>query len=121
MPDRTYLGWPFFTDAHREVADAAAAWAADELGAAHAAGDVDDACRALVRRLGAAGWLRRCVPQAYGGVTPALDVRTLCLMRETLAHADALADFAFAMQGLGAGPITLFGSEALKRRYLPRV
>jgi acyl-CoA dehydrogenase len=121
MPDRTYLAWPFFDDAHRELADAAAAWAAGELGTAHGAADVDEVCRSLVRRLGAGGWLRRCVPQAYGGVTPALDVRTLCLMRETLAHVDALADFAFAMQGLGAGPITLFGSDALKAKYLPRV
>jgi acyl-CoA dehydrogenase len=121
VPDRTFLGWPFFDDAHRDLAGAAAEWAARELGDAHPGADVDEACRALVRRLGAAGWLRWCVPAAYGGMGEALSVRALCILRETLAHADALADFSFAMQGLGAGPITLFGSEALRRRYLPPV
>jgi acyl-CoA dehydrogenase len=125
VPDRTFLGWPFFAAPHRELADGAAAWAAAELtgeggGGLHR-GSVDDACRSLVRRLGDAGWLRWCVPAAYGGAHEGLDVRSLCLLRETLAHADALADFAFAMQGLGAGPVSLFGSDALKRRYLPNV
>jgi acyl-CoA dehydrogenase len=121
VTDRTFLGWPFFDDAHRELARGAAEWAARELAVAHDGASVDAACRALVRRLGEAGWLRWCVPAGYGGVRETLDVRALCVMRETLAHADALADFAFAMQGLGAGPITLFGSEALRRRYLPPV
>jgi acyl-CoA dehydrogenase len=122
--DRTFLGWPFFADAHRELAESAAAWASAELiGSADSVdhSNVDDACRSLVRRLGDAGWLQWTVPAAYGGMRDALDVRSLCLMRETLAHADALADFAFAMQGLGAGPVTLFGSDELRRRYLPRV
>jgi alkylation response protein AidB-like acyl-CoA dehydrogenase len=82
---------------------------------------VDAECRALVRRLGDAGWLRHAVPAAHGGASARLDVRALCLVRETLARADGLADFAFAMQGLGAGPISLFGSEALRARYLRRV
>ena len=121
MGDRTFLRWPFFDDAHRALADGAAAWAAQSLSAESHGGDVDAECRSLVRRLGDAGWLRWCVPEAYGGRTAALDVRSLCLMRETLAHADALADFAFAMQGLGAGPVSLFGGEALRGRWLPRV
>jgi alkylation response protein AidB-like acyl-CoA dehydrogenase len=83
--------------------------------------DVDAECRALVRRLGRAGWLRYAVPAAHGGAFERLDVRALCLARETLARADGLADFAFAMQGLGAGPISLFGSEPLRARYLSRV
>jgi acyl-CoA dehydrogenase len=123
MPDRTFLGWPFFGDEHRAQARDLDAWVAAERDAlAHPAdGDVDAACIALVRRLGAAGWLRWAVPAAYGGATERLDVRSLCLVREILAHADGLADFAFAMQGLGTGPISLFGSDELKRRYLPPV
>jgi acyl-CoA dehydrogenase len=74
-----------------------------------------------VRKLGEGGWLRYCVPAAYGGVHEALDVRSLALIRETLARHDGLADFAFAMQGLGSGAISLFGSEAQKRAYLPAV
>ncbi len=73
------------------------------------------------RALGEAGWLRTVVPSSFGGLTPTFDVRTLCLVRETLAYENGLADFAFAMQGLGTGPITLFGSHELKQTYLPRV
>ena len=83
--------------------------------------DVDGSCRRLVRAMGEAGWLRAAVPAAYGGLYPTFDVRTLCLAREILAYHDGLADFAFAMQGLGTGSITLAGSDALKARYLPRV
>ncbi|HEU6440942.1 MAG TPA: acyl-CoA dehydrogenase family protein, partial [Microvirga sp.] len=75
----------------------------------------------IVRKLGDGGWLRAAIPESYGGLYPTLDVRTLCLSRETLAYQDGLADFAFAMQGLGSGPISLFGSEDLKRHYLPKV
>jgi acyl-CoA dehydrogenase len=101
------LRWPFFEDRHRELAAALAAWElppGDEL---------DAHCRALVRGLGEAGFLRHCVGE--------IDVRTLCIARETLAYRDALADFAFAMQGLGSGAISLFGSEEQKERHLPRV
>ena len=84
-------------------------------------GNVDTACRRLVHALGAGGWLKAVVPAAYGGQGERLDVRTLCLTRETLAFHDGLADFAFAMQGLGTGSISLFGSEAVKARYLPPV
>ncbi|HEV7587467.1 MAG TPA: acyl-CoA dehydrogenase family protein [Longimicrobium sp.] len=121
MPDRTYLAWPFFADAHRDLAARLGEWAARELSAVPHGGDVDAACRDLVRRLAEGGWLRYAVPAAYGGVHERLDVRSLCLARETLAYAHGLADFAFAMQGLGSGPISLFGTDEQKRRWLPAV
>jgi acyl-CoA dehydrogenase len=121
VPDRSFLNWPFFDDTHRRLAEALEVWAEQELPAHAEDADVDAATRALVRRLGEGGWLRHAVPAAYGGVSERLDVRTLCLIRETLARHDGLADFAFAMQGLGTGPISLFGSEDLRRRYLPPV
>jgi len=83
--------------------------------------DVDASCRALVQALGAAGLLRHCVPASHGGALPGLDSRALCVMRETLAYHDGLADFAFALQGLGSGAITLAGSEAQQARWLPAV
>lgn len=113
--------WPFFTDAHRTFASELRAWAQGELAHAHETTDVDADCRALVKQLGVAGWLRYAVPAEYGGMHEKLDVRTLCIARETLSRVSALADFVFAMQGLGAGPISLFGSDALKAKYLPRV
>lgn len=104
MSDRSFLDWPFFEPRHRELADSLDAWAARHLPVDH--GDVDAACRALVAMLGQGGWLRHS--GAKTGET--LDVRSLCLIRETLARHDGLADFAFAMQGLGMGPISLFGT-----------
>lgn len=106
--DRSFLDWPFFEDRHRELAEVLESWCAG-LSVDH--GDVDSACRDLVARLGAEGWLKHSAGS--------LDVRTLCLIRETLARHDGLADFAFAMQGLGTGAITLFGTEA-HRSWLPR-
>lgn len=114
------LAWPFFEDRHRRFAEELSAWADATLpGLPHA--DVDAACRARVAALGEGGFLRAAVPEAYGGLNPALDVRTLCLAREILAARDGLADFAFAMQGLGTGAITVAGSEAMKARILPGV
>jgi len=115
MADKSYLGWPFFEERHRALADAIDAWCAANLPVDH--GDVDAACRDLVAQLGRGGWLTHSAvdPDAPG----TLDVRTLCLMRETLARHDGLADFAFAMQGLGAGAISLFGNDA-QRRWLRR-
>jgi acyl-CoA dehydrogenase len=114
------LDWPFFDAAHRRLAQEARDWAAGELrDSAH--DDVDQRCRALVRQLGAAGWLRHCVPAAHGGAWPKLESRALCLLRETFAYRDGLADFAFAMQGLGSGAISLAGSPAQCANYLPRV
>jgi acyl-CoA dehydrogenase len=121
VSDRTYLDWPFFDPAHRDLAARLDEWAAQRLSDAHEDADVDDTCRRLVKRLGEAGWLRYAVPAAYGGALERLDSRSLCLIRETLARHAGLADFAFAMQGLGSGAISLYGSEALKQRYLPRV
>lgn len=120
MADRTFLDWPFFGDEHRRLAADLESWCEAELGHSHN-DDIDAECRALVRKLGAGGWLRYCVPSAWGGVHETLDVRSLAIIRETLARHDGLADFAFAMQGLGSGTISLFGSEAQKESYLPAV
>ncbi|OHC58785.1 MAG: acyl-CoA dehydrogenase [Rhodobacterales bacterium RIFCSPHIGHO2_02_FULL_62_130] len=111
MPDRSFLEWPFFEERHRALAEALEAWAGAHLPVDH--GDVDAACRGLVAALGAGGWLQHS-GAAAGEV---LDVRTLCLIRETLARHDGLADFAFAMQGLGMGAVSLFGSE-VQREWL---
>jgi acyl-CoA dehydrogenase len=122
MPDRSYLGWPFFEERHRTLAAGIEEWAADRIAPlADREDDVDDTCRLLVARLAEGGWLRYVVPRAWGGNSDTLDVRALCLIRETLARHGALADFAFALQGLGSGAITLFGSDGLKETYLPAV
>lgn len=120
--DHQHLAWPFFDERHRELAAHLGAWAATHLhGAGHDA-DVDAQCRSLVRDLGRAGWLRHAVAgTAYGGATEAIDTRAICLLRETLAWHHGLADFAFAMQGLGSGAISLAGSDAQRERWLPRV
>jgi alkylation response protein AidB-like acyl-CoA dehydrogenase len=118
---RAHLEWPFFEPRHRAFADDLDAWAAEHIGAQHA-DDVDAACRALVRELGTGGWLAHAVAgRAYGGAADTLDTRTLCLARETLARHAGLADFAFAMQGLGAGAISLDGTPEQRARWLPRV
>jgi acyl-CoA dehydrogenase len=122
MPDRSFLTWPFFDEAHRRLARELEEWAAPEAWAwEQVEDDVDAATQALVLRLGQSGWLRYAIPAAYGGAHDQLDVRSLCLVRETLARFSSLADFAFAMQGLGTGPISLFGSDELRQRYLPPV
>ena len=120
MADRAFLDWPFFDESQRRMAGELEEWCRAELTDGHGS-DVDAACRTLVRKLGDGGWLRYCVPAPWGGVHDALDVRSLALIRETLARHDGLADFAFAMQGLGSGTISLFGSEAQRRDYLPAV
>jgi acyl-CoA dehydrogenase len=119
-----WLDWPFFEDRHRELAGALQAWCAGRYTEDDHAG-VDAACRRRVAQLGADGWLRYAVPQGpggkWGGKWPDIDSRALCIIRETLARHDGLADFAFAMQGLGSGAISLVGSDALKQAWLPRV
>jgi acyl-CoA dehydrogenase len=115
VPDRSFLAWPFFDERHRTLAAKMETWCASNLPVAH--DDLDAACRDLVRKFGRDGWLSHTAPGPDG--TTSLDVRTLCLIRETLARHDALADFAFAMQGLGAGPISLFGN-ADQRQWLKR-
>lgn len=114
MADRTFLSWPFFEDRHRELARELDRWADQTLGHIDHA-DVDAACRNLVAALGEAGWAQHSGAMAG----ESLDVRTLCLIRETLARHDGLADFAFAMQGLGTGAISLFGTEAQQAEWLP--
>jgi acyl-CoA dehydrogenase len=122
VPDRTFLTWPFFDDAHRTLAAELDAWAAEQIAPlGEGDHDADATTKECVRRLGKAGWLRYAVPKEYGGVHQRLDVRSLCLIREILARHAGLADFAFAMQGLGSGPVSQFGSEALKKKYLPAV
>ena len=105
MPDRTFLDWPFLDDSHRALADRIESWCGANLPVDHC--DVDAACRDLVGRLGGAGFLRH----TGAGAGESLDVRGLCLIRETLARHDGLADFAFAMQGLGMGAVSLFGTS----------
>ena len=121
MADTDYLSWPFLEPVHRELALSVDAWAAQNIPQQHGH-DVDEACRALVRQLGDAGWLKHAIGGTqYGASGEAIDTRAVCLIRETLARHSGLADFAFAMQGLGSGAITLFGSEENKRDYLTRV
>ena len=114
MADRSFLDWPFFEPHHKALADALDDWAREALrGIDHS--DTDTACRALVAAMGEAGWLHHSGAQA----DESLDVRTLCLIRETLARHDGLADFAFAMQGLGTGAISLFGTADQQAAWLP--
>jgi acyl-CoA dehydrogenase len=120
--DRAHLDWPFFAAEQRELAEGLDGWCGGPPMTGHTAEpDVDAACRRLVRALGDGGWLRYCVPAAHGGALPALDSRALCVARERLAYHDGLADFAFAMQGLGSGAITLAGTAAQRDRWLPSV
>ncbi|SDL93765.1 acyl-CoA dehydrogenase family protein [Maricaulis salignorans] len=123
MADASYLNWPFLEDSHRDLAKRVNTWAKTQFGdhgfAEHE--DVDADCGAIRHQLGQAGLTRYCVPAAQGGVTETLDVRSLCLMREHLAYRCGLADFVFAMQGLGSGAISLFGNDVQKQAWLPGV
>ena len=121
MADRTYVDWPFFEPHHAELARTLDEWAGAHITQSHGT-DVDAECRALVKALGASGWLRHAVGgTAHGGAQEAIDTRAICLIRETLARHSGLADFAFAMQGLGSGAISLAGTDAQRQKYLPRV
>ena len=122
MADETFLSWPFFEDSHRALARDLDRWCEREIAPLEGMEDedLDGACREIVRRLGAGGWLRHAValaPETARG----LEVRSLCLIRETLGRFSGIADFAFALQGLGSGPLSLFGSEAQRRTWLPKV
>ena len=126
MPGRNHLDWPFFESRHRALAAGLERWCAAHLNSpapAHAHGaNVDDECRKLAREIGAAGFFRHAVGGArFGAAADEIDTRAACICRETLARHSGLADFVFAMQGLGSGAITLFGSEEQKQKYLPRV
>ena len=121
MADTSYLKWPFFEAHHARLAQSMDAWARQNIAHSHGP-DVDAECRQLVKALGEAGWLRHAVAgTAYGGAGEHIDTRAICLIRETLARHSGLADFAFAMQGLGSGAISLAGSEEQKKRYLSLV
>lgn len=125
MADKTFLKWPFFNDFHRDLAVETERFAQDKVrsleGHGHDDASVDAASLQLVRLLAESGLLRNSVPAPYGGQHETLDVRSICLCREILARYSGLADFAFAMQGLGSAPISLFGTEEQKRHYLPEV
>ena len=118
LPPMAHLELPFFDDAHRAMANRLATWAANQH-----VDESDDraACKEWVHRLGADGWLRYCVAAAHGGALPTLDSRSLVILRETLAYHSPLADFAFAMQGLGSGVLSLAGTPEQQARYLPGV
>jgi acyl-CoA dehydrogenase len=117
MLDRSFLHWPFFEERHRALAERLEPWAAEQC--AHVDHrDVDTSCRDLVGRLGRDGWLRHSAPAE--DASEKIDVRSLALIRETLARHSGLADFAFAMQGLGAGPISLFGDNHQKKTWLSK-
>src|SRR3954471_24583718 len=121
MPDKSFLSWPFFENHHRKLAADLDAWCGRELRDFDHGENVDSACRGVVKRFGDAGWLKYSVPKSGGGHHERLDVRSICLIRERLARVSGLAEFSFAMQGLGSGPISQFGSDALKKKYLPGV
>lgn len=126
MPDLGHLDWPFFEDGHRALARELRGWAEREVAPIvqdepSGRDGLDDLVKELLRRLADGGWLRYAVPAPWGGVHETLDRRALCLLREILAWHSGIADLAFVMQGLGSGPISLFGSEEMRRRYLPEV
>ena len=116
MSDKSFLAWPFLDERHRKLADDLEEWCEENIHDA-AASDEDYACRATVAELGKAGFLKLCV----GDAKHRPDVRSLALARETFARWHGLVDFAFAMQGLGSGAISLFGTVEQKREWLPRV
>jgi acyl-CoA dehydrogenase len=120
MPDKSFLDWPFFDAKHKRLTNDLDAWATKNLSDIdHNNNNTDAACQKLVKSLGNAGWLTHATVDPDSNAP--LDVRTLCLIRETLARHDGLADFAFAMQGLGTGAISLFGTDAQKRAWLPKI
>ena len=121
MADHSHLDWPFFDAHHRVLARGLDAWAANNIRDGREK-DVDAACRKLVRQLGEGGWLKYAIGgTTYGAASDAIDTRAICVIRETLARHSGLADFAFAMQGLGSGAITLFGTPTQKSQYLAPV
>jgi alkylation response protein AidB-like acyl-CoA dehydrogenase len=121
MSDTRYLDWPFFNPHHAQLARDLDQWASDHISQTHSH-DVDAECKALVKSLGRAGWLKYAIAgSAHGAASEVMDTRSICIIRETLARHSGLADFAFAMQGLGSGAISLAGSPEQKQRYLNKV
>src|SRR5690349_19656472 len=123
MTNSGHLDWPFLEPRHKVLATDLDRWAGRVLSdEPHVDDSVDEACRKLVRQLGEGGWLKYAIGGvAYGASADTIDTRAVCLVRETLARHSGLADFAFAMQGLGSGAISIFGSPEQKGRYLPCV
>lgn len=115
MPDQSYLNWPFLGDEHRALASDLRRWCSSNIRTEHPH-DVDAECKRLAKLLGSAGWLRATNPTSGKP-----SVRSLCISRETLAYDSGLADFVFAMQGLGSVPISLFGSQPLKDKWMNKV
>ncbi len=121
MSDTRYLDWPFFNPHHAQLARDLDQWASDHIAQTHSH-DVDAECEALVKSLGRAGWLKYAIAgSAHGAASEVMDTRSICIIRETLARHSGLADFAFAMQGLGSGAISLAGSPEQQQRYLAKV
>ncbi len=121
MANHSAMDWPFFESQHRSLATELSRWAREILSRTHEH-DVQTACKKIVHQLGTAGWLKYAVAGcAFGGAYHAIDTRAICIIRETLAYHSGLADFAFALQGLGSGAISLFGTDEQKTKYIPRV
>jgi acyl-CoA dehydrogenase len=121
MSNTSHLNWPFFNEEHRQLQAQLDHWASQNIHQTHCK-DVDQECRDLVMQLGEAGWLKHAIGgKTYGANQDVIDTRAICILRETLARYSGLADFAFAMQGLGTGAICLFGSEHQKATYLEKV
>jgi acyl-CoA dehydrogenase len=121
MSDTQYLDWPFFNPQHAQLARDLDQWASDHISQTHSH-DVDAECKALVKSLGRAGWLKYAIAgSAHGAASEVMDTRSICIIRETLARHSGLSDFAFAMQGLGSGAISLAGSPEQQKRYLNKV
>ena len=121
MSNTSHLNWPFFYEEHRQLQTQLDHWAGQHIHQTHGK-DVDQECRDLVKQLSEAGWLKRAIGgKAYGANQDLIDTRAICILRETLARYSGLADFAFAMQGLGTGAISLFGSDQQKATYLEKV
>jgi len=126
MNSTAHLAWPFFEASHRDFKTQLQSWTQALFGQGHLHDESRDAidreCVALVRSLGQGGWLKPAVAGVlHGGASDVIDTRTLCLVREELAWHHGLADFAFAMQGLGSGAISLKGTPQQQAEYLPRV
>lgn len=121
MSNTSHLNWPFFNEEHRQLQTQLDHWASENIHQSHGK-NVDQECRDLVKQLGESGWLKHAIGgKAYGANQDVIDTRAICILRETLARYSGLADFAFAMQGLGTGAISLFGSEQQKNTYLEKV
>lgn len=115
-----HLAWPFFNDGHRALASAFAEWASASLGAFESnEGNDGLAARSIFEELGRSGWLAHTLPvDGVQAATAALDLRNVCVLRETYAHASAIADVSLSEPWLGILPIVIAASCEMKDRYL---